>query len=501
MTELNWGNAEKAAAARVGAWRETEPGGAIVVFDAGGPRIAVAGGVENLSTLKPFTADTVVRYASVTKHAFASLVTAHNDIIGLDDPLGRHLPELQPPLADVTVGQALDMTGGLPDVRECLALLGLSVFTETAARPLFEFLTRMTRLNFPAGTEISYSNTGYRLVETALKRRNIFFRDYIRRQGETLGVTFDAPDVWSEPVRDLAPGYWHDGEHWRLSAAGLHISASGSMTGSAAALAAWVQALMTAEGEYAGILEHLSARRYLSDGRPTDYGLGIRRVQLGSRTLLGHGGSHPGYKSHFLIDRESMTGAVIVANREDVDAYAMAMDVMAALTGEGLPEPATRLPDGLYLTANGPWWIEVKGSSLTYLNNTDTVYADSNGTVASRSPTSPARLRWDGSAITGEIGHAERRFLPADPEPVPAGLQGRWLSPEGAMIVIDGTDVIIGTGPVKRRMPLTSLGRGRFLFSFVDGPWTKRILLHRLTEDRLELVLSRARMIEYQRLA
>lgn len=500
MAELNWSDAAKKAAERAAMWRDSEPGGAIIVFDAMGPRIAASGGLENLSTLKPFTEDSVVRYASVTKHAFASLVTAHGDIIGLDDPLGHHLPELQSPLADVTVGRALDMTGGLPDTRECLTLLGLSVFSETAAGPLLDLVARMTRLNFAAGTEISYSNTGYRLVEIALQRRNIFFRDYIRRQGEGLGVTFDAPDVWSEPVANLAPGHWRDGTHWRLSSAGLQISASGSMTGSASALAAWVRALMNGEGAHAGILDRLSARRHLTDGRPTDYGLGIRRVRLGERTLLGHGGSHPGYRSHFLIDRETMTGAVVVANREDVDAYAIAMDVMASLTDVHLPEPVRRLPDGLYATETGPWWIEVRGSSLTYLNNSDTLYADGEAAVTSRSPTSPALLQWDGEAITGEIGHVRRRFLPARSEAVGADLQGRWLSPEGAMIVIDGDDLIMGTGPLRRRMALTPLGGGRFLFSLVDGPWTKRILLHRLTETRVQLVLSRARMVEYERM-
>ena len=40
-----------------------------------------------------------------------------------------------------------------------------------------------------------------------------------------------------------------------------------------------------------------------------------------------------------------------------------------------------------------------------------------------------------------------------------------------------------------------------FLFTLNDGPWAKRICLHLLAPDHLELVSSRARMIEYRRRA
>ena len=500
MAALNWRAADEKAQGFSADWGQDEPGGAIIVFDDSGPKVVSSGGVESLATRTPFTAESVVRYASVTKHAFAAMALSHGDVMALDDPLSHHLPELQAPLADVTVGQALDMTGGLPDVRECLTLLGLSVFTETKSGPLLDFLFRMTRLNFAAGSEISYSNTGYRLVEAALERKGLFFRDYIRAQAAAFGIVLDAPDVWNDPVDGLAPGYWHDGKGWQLSAAGLHISASGSMTGSAASLAGWVGALMTGKGDHAGIFDRLAASRHFADGAETGYGLGIRQVALGARMLYGHGGSHPGYKSHFLVDRDSKTGIVVVANREDVNAYKIALETMAALTGEPLPVASAALPDGLYVTETGPWWLEITGSTLNYLDNEDTLYEHDGGLLSSRSPTSPAFLKLDGNDIVGTIGHAERRFRPVFTEAVPADLSGRWLSPEGAMLEVDGDAVVMGIGPVRQRMPLTSLGNGRFLFTLIDGPWTKRILLHRLGDDRIELVLSRARMMEYQRL-
>ena len=495
----NWKAAQACAARFTQSWGKDEPGGAVIGFDAHGIHFAEAGGVESLSTLAPFTAASVVRYASVTKHAFCAMVLAHSDKIGLDDPLGQHLPELKAPLRDVTVGRALDMSGGLPDTRECLSLLGLSVYTETKAGPLLDFLARQTRLNYDVGTEISYSNTGYRLVEAALERQGVFFRDFVHQRGVQAGATFDAPEIWNDPVIGLVPGYWRDGEHWQLSAAGLHISASGSMTGSGESLAKWLIGLLGNEGSFAGVLEQLSATRQLADGRPSGYGLGLRRTILGERSLIGHGGSHPGYKSYFLLDPIQKTGFVVVSNREDTNGHKIALESMAALTGEALPRPSTALRDGTYVTESGPWWIKVAGSTVTYLDADETVYEDEGPWVSSRSASSPMRLTMQGEAIVGEVGHAERRFLPVEERAVPPSLSGVWNSSEGASFEIENGSVIMGVGPVRHRMPLQALGSGRFLFTLKDGPWNKRVCLNLLGADRLELVLARARMIEYRR--
>lgn len=498
---LDWQAAEATARRLTAQWAADEPGGAVIGFDGSGICFSHAAGVESLATFAPFAVDSVVRYASLTKHVFSAMVLAHSDLIGLDDPLGQHLPELRSPLAEVTVGQALDMSGGLPDTRECLSLLGLSVYTETKAGALLDYISRLERLNFAAGTEVSYSNTGYRLVEAALGRKGFGFDDFVQREISTpLGIALKAPDVWNDPVEDLVPGYWHSGKSWQLSAAGLHISASGSLTGSARALATWLQALIGDEGRFAGLLQKLQATRFLADGRPTGYGLGLRKSWLGPREFVGHGGSHPGYKTYFLLDPETRAGFVIVSNREDTNGYKIALESMAALTGLALPAPVTDLGDGLYVTETGPWWIEIKGSTCTYLDADETLYDDGEGWVSSRSASSPLRLHRDGATLVSEVGHAARRFLPAKTEePVPASLCGVWRSNEDAEFTVDKGTVLMGIGPTRQALALTALGNDRFLFTLNDGPWVKRICLHLLGPDRLELVTSRARMIEYHR--
>ncbi len=500
-THADWNAASLAAKVLSRTWAKDEPGGVIIGFGPDGVKFAYASGLENLSTGVPFTANTVVRYASVTKHAFCAMVLKHSDIIGLEDRLGDHLPELQSPLADVTVGRAFDMTGGLPDTRECLTLLGLSVYTETEAGQLLDYLASLNRLNFEVGSEISYSNTGYRLVEAALERKGFRFNDFVKSDiALPLDIFMEAPDVWNDPVAGLVPGYWKSDEKWQLSSAGLHISASGSLTGSGMALTKWAQALVNGDGVFKGLLDKLSADRRLSDGRVTGYGLGLRWNEVDGKRFVGHGGSHPGYKSYFLLDPAAKTGMIVVSNREDANTYKMARDCMAALNGLSLPETNCTIPDGLYVTESGPFWLEMRNGIANWLDSEDTLYDIGDGWFSSLSPSSPVELRWTGMELEGEIGYVSRRLKPVTPKPVCRELDGHWqASPYGASFDIKDGHLIMGIGPTRRAMPLEDLGPGRALFTLHDGPWTKRVCLHKLDDNRVELVLSRARMIEYVR--
>lgn len=500
MTMLDWAGAEAALDTAV-CWGDGEPGGAAILFDAEGLRAARTGGVESLSTLAPFGIDSVVRYASVTKHVFASFVLAHPEAISLDDPLGKHLPQLAAATAAVTVGRALDMSGGVPDTRECLTLIGHSIFTQTRAADLLAFHAALRRTNYAPGTEVHYSNGGYRLVEEAMRTRGLLFDDYLRRVvREGLGLAMHAAEMWTDPVPGLCTGYWFDGAGWQTGLQGMHLSAAGSLTGSGRSLAEWGRALLRGKDSLAGILARLSAPRQLLDGQVTGYGLGLRRQRIGARDLVGHGGSQPGFKSYFLLDPETLTGCAVVANRDDVNTADIAAKAMAGLFGASLPIAGSNLVPGFYVTDKGADWIEVDRACVSRLDDEVAVYpAGPEGGVDSLSPTSSLRLRMDGADIFGTVGHAPRRYQPAKPEAIPSDLAGVWISDDfGARLEIREGAVCMGVGPTRRAMPLQSLGNGRFLFTLEDGPWKRRICLHRLSDGLIELALSRARVIEFR---
>lgn len=519
MTTMSGGAADLAAAAAEAArfaagWdAEGGPGGAIVLFDRGGIRHEVAGGLADLSTGARFSPETVVRYASVTKHVFASRLLAHADVIGLDDRLGDLLPELSGELAEVSVGRALDMSAGLPDTREALILLGVGMNPVSAAEPALRFLGQLTRLNYPAGGEVSYSNTGYRLVEAALARRGLPFADMVAREiAAPLGIGWTAPEAWFDVVPGLVPGYWRSPTGWQVGVAGLHLSASGCLAGSVRSLARWLVTVAADQGPGAGVLARQGATRPLVSGAASGYGLGLAWTTIAGRRLVGHGGSHVGYKTNFLIDPETGLGVAVVANREDVLAANIAQTVLAAALGLALPSAPHALAPGFYVAAPGSAdpldWLEVTPAGITFLGAGESLFDMGAGVAGNIGSTLPVRLTQtaDGG-LEGTIGLAPRRFVAATGGEDPAPLAGPWRAPEfhaGFDIVVDdpeaggGARLEIGIGPTRNAAAIRSLGHGVFLAEGADGPWPKRIALRREGAG-LRLSLHRARALRFVR--
>jgi CubicO group peptidase (beta-lactamase class C family) len=481
------------------------PGGAIVLFDRDGPCATACGGLASLDHALAITPDTAFRWASITKHVLAALVLREGGI-GLDDPLGRHLPDLAPAPAAVPVGRALDMTSGIADAMEALWQLGVP-WTATHSRDaLYRFTAAIDALNYPCGSEISYTNTGYRWMQHGLEPRvgplGAAWRDAFFAPLGLHSIRF--PEDFTDPVPNLATGYWRDGAGgWHSGRYGTHLSASGGLAGSARDLATWLAALLAERAPVQGLLPRLAARRRLTDGRETGYGLGIAHAPFLGIPLFGHGGSLPGYKNHVLIAPEHGIGVVLLSNREDTDPLGLALDVIAAGLGATLPPATAALPDGLFAAADGgPFWIEFANGRATFLGAAEQLFDGGDGWAISRSPYMWLRLRHETGVIAGEINHVMRRFvaIPPDAAPDPAWA-GQWRNDVlGAVFEVanGGATLTMGAGPLRSAMALTPLGGGRALGHRSDGPWTQRPCFA-FGGDTCRIVTNRCRVFTFHR--
>ena len=496
----NWTEAASRAAALTAGWAEAAgPGGAIVLFDRDGIREAFAGGLASIEHGLPFTPATPSRYASISKHVLAVALLRAG--LPLDRPLGHWLADLPPPLAAVELGRALDMTGGLPDMMEALWQQGVPFTATLDAEEIFALACRFPGLSAETGTEMAYSNTGWRLAQRVLEQ--VGGRPYtgiVAELGAAVGAGLRLPYDGAEIVPGLATGYWREGEGWKRGHYGMHFSASGGIAGSADDLANWASGLLAGRGPLAGMLERLTAPRHFADGAESVYRLGLVCNRLGPVDLVGHGGSLPGYRNHMLMAPALGVGVVVLTNREE-EALWHAMTVIAALVGEALPEPA-RLAPGLFVSDEGPFWAELGADSIGFMGGYERLSADGEAGLRSFPAYLDIRLQREGEdALAGTIGGVRRRL-----SRVPAGttldprLVGRWRDPRfGTEIAIRPDATALMPWPAGGRLaPLTALPDGRALAQLQHGPWLYRPCLW-LEGETLRLAGHRARILPLER--
>ncbi|NKE43780.1 beta-lactamase family protein [Roseomonas frigidaquae] len=503
----DWKAAATEAEAITRAWPASEPGGAVLLFDRDGIRGEFAGGLASLAHGIAFSAATPTRYASLTKHVFCAFALHHG--LDLAAPLGTLLPDLPDALAGVPAWRALGMTGGLPDLMQSYGLCGVPYTTALDNAALDAFTATLPGLDTRPGTEVSYSNTGYRLVEQAMARHGQVFGVWVEGAlNAALGTGFRFPAAWDRPLPGLADGYWRSApqQEWHAGSYGMALSASGALTGSARDLATWLRALLRGDGPAGDVLARLAAPAPLADGRPTGYGLGLALAEIGGRRLIGHGGSLPGHKNHFLLDPESGAGVILLSNREETEPMLPALRVMAALLGLELPPRAPELlPEGLFIEAAGPAWIEHRAGALSFLGATEALYAGAQpGEAISLSPYLPIRLRRDGEGIAGEIGHAPRHFHPVRPASLSSGMAGTWRATAQhaemeITIARDGSATCaMGAGPLHRRAELTALDATRALLPIGAAPWPSRACLWLEAPGVLRVVTNRSRVLTFR---
>jgi CubicO group peptidase (beta-lactamase class C family) len=486
------------------------PGCGVMLFDETQTRLEAFGGFANLEHRIPFSAQSVVRLASVTKHVVAGLALKCVDrgILNLDECLSAHLPQLSGRQRDVSVRGALDMTGGLPDMIDSAWMLGVPRTALLDRERVLAFLAAIQDLNFNPGDEFSYSNAGYRLVEAVIQAQGIALDAGIREHlFEPLGAHAAMPRDQADVVPGLAPGYWLGPSGWRHGISGMPYCGADGLAASAEQFVVWLKALLAGRGPARGLMDRLAASAILSNGRATGVGLGLAKSHIAGHIFHGFVGGLPGYRSAFLLSPALKLGALAVANREDADVGGAVASVISALLGVQTdePPPSGALPDGMFVTADGPDWLEIKRGYATFLGAQNFLHPVGDGQFDSRAFYSPMRLRQEGDDIVGEVGHRFRRFQPISASPVPSHKwDGEWrLRAHGGVIRIDVENdearIVIGSGPATDNLVLTPLDERRALFERAEGPRRQRVSLSFSADGRSVLLATqRSRVLRFE---
>ena len=213
-------------AARVDAvfsrWTTQTPGCAVGVAQGGKPILEKSYGMADLEHDVANTPDTIFEAGSVSKQftAAAVLLLAQEGKLSLDDPARKYLPELPDYGAPLTIRHMLQHTSGLRDWGEIEAIAGWPRTTRAYTHAhVLDIVSRQKSLNFPSGTQWSYSNTGYNLAAIIVSRVSgkPFAEFSQERIFEPLGMTQTSwRDDYTRIVKGRAIAYCQAGSEFRI---------------------------------------------------------------------------------------------------------------------------------------------------------------------------------------------------------------------------------------------------------------------------------------------
>jgi len=296
---------------------------------------------------QPLTTDMVFGIASNSKlfTAVTFLRLAEDNLINLDDPLSKWIPNYTNVNPAITIRQLLNHTSGISDPFFTTGLLDTIQKYPTYAYTPTEILTWLGPKVYNPGIGYNYSNINYVLAGMVAKSAtgndiSKLIRDYILTPLHLNSTFYDIeePEIGTLAHRwtgDIAVDL-HDTSRISLNTAG---GPAGSIFSTASDIVKWYHALMSSQVLNANSFSELTT--FVTLGGKGNYGLGLQRSTSNyGTTTWGHGGSTIGYKSRVIYDLNMQTTVCCLSNADwsAVDGitmllYKLLLDYLPAAAG------------------------------------------------------------------------------------------------------------------------------------------------------------------------
>ncbi len=332
-------------------WTTATPGCAVGVAVGGTTVLTRAYGMADLEHDVPNTADTIFEAGSVAKQftAMAVLLLAKDGKLSLDDPARKYLPELPDYGAPLTIRHLLNHTSGLRDWGSVAGIAGAPRTTrEYTHAHVLDIVSRQKALNFPTGTQWSYTNTGFNLAAIVVSRvSGMPFAEFSRTRIFTpLGMTRTSwRDDHTRVVKGRALAYSSASDGYHLDMPFENVHGNGGLLTTVGDLLKWNENFVTpVVGDGALVTTQMTAGTF-NDGRPLDYGLGLFVHNYRGVRNINHSGSTAGYRAHLNRFPDSHTSVAVLCNVATGDATRSANLVSDLyLTGLQPVTPTTPAP-------------------------------------------------------------------------------------------------------------------------------------------------------------
>lgn len=285
-------------------WNSTHtPGCGVGIAQNGTVLLERGYGMADLTAGRPITASTVLESGSVAKQftATAVMLLVADGKLRLEDDARQYLPELRGYGRPITVRHLLTHTTGLREWSNLVAWQGwprgTRVHTQADA---FRIITDQQALNYPVGDHYSYTNSGFLLTRTLVERvSGMDFEAFTAaRIFKPLGLTHTAwRGDFTRVLPGLAQAYRRADDGWHLDMPNDNVIGAGGLWTTLGDWLTWNEHL-TKKTLGSAVVDSLTRRMRLTDGREIAYALGLIVNQYRGTPQIAHSGSTAGYSTY-----------------------------------------------------------------------------------------------------------------------------------------------------------------------------------------------------------
>ncbi|MFZ0870014.1 MAG: serine hydrolase domain-containing protein [Rhodanobacter sp.] len=299
----------------------TTPGCALALVDHG--RTAYERGyglasIEHGVAIDPH--QTVFDIGSLSKQFTAAsiLLLEHDHKLSLDDDIRTYVPELPDYGAVVTLRQLLHHTSGISDYLELLDLDGINPEDVATDDDALRAIVRKKTLDFPPGSEFSYSNSGYFLLSLVVKRvsgkpLNAFAKEHIF---DPLGMS--ATSVLGDHTRIIAHrATSYDSDEpgkFRLSPSNWEQTGDGGVQSTVDDLAKWDENFYRPRVGGQWLVDELQTPGELKDGTRIAYASGVIVDHYRGLQTVSHRGVWAGFRAFVVRFPDQQVSAIALCN-------------------------------------------------------------------------------------------------------------------------------------------------------------------------------------------
>lgn len=335
------------------------PGVAVLVKYGGQIAFEQGYGVRNLRDKQKIDPRSNFRLASCTKQftALAIMLLVHDGKLHYDEPLASVFPEFPAYGKTVTVRQLLNHTSGLPDYEDLMDAVEKekgqiwSPEHQIQDAEVLRLLEKEQHGKFAPGTKWEYSNSGYVVLGLIVaKRSGEAFSEFLReRVFSPLGM--NSTLVFENGKNQVANrAYGHSRKDGALvetdQSSTSATQGDGGVYSNLEDLSKWDDALrnhaLLSEAEFApaitpAVLPAGAERKLAEDapesmrGKALGYGFGWFLDLQDVRPLMWHYGDTMGFKSAVLRYTHDGVTVIVLCNRTDLDAGALALKAASIL--------------------------------------------------------------------------------------------------------------------------------------------------------------------------